>query len=118
MEKMQKTYYIWGIIVVLIFALLTVFGFVYKNKTNVYKELENKLVEAQKKYIDNKFLYPEDDKEFKVKAETLIENGFLDNLNIENDECSGYASIKKNGMVYEYFGYVSCKNYKTRGFSL
>ncbi len=118
MEKKKKVYYVWGIVVVLIFVCLTVLGFVYKDKSSVYKELEQKLVEAQKKYIDNKFLYPQDDKEFKVKSTTLIENGFLDDLKVGDEECSGYASIKKKGAVYEYFGYVSCKNYKTKGYSL
>jgi len=62
MDKMGKLSIIWGIVLLIIVALLTTFGFVYKNKTMVYKELEKKLVEAEKKYVDAKFLYPQDDK--------------------------------------------------------
>lgn len=115
---MKKMYYIWGIVVLLIFVFLTLFGFMYKDKSNVYKELELKIVEAEKKYIDSRFLYPTDEKEFKVNVKTLIDNGFLDNIDINNDTCEGYASIKKNGAVYEYYGYISCKNYKTKGYNL
>ncbi len=107
---------IWGIIVVTIFILLTVFGFTYKNKTKDYKDLEEKLVEAEKKYVDAKFLYPDDKNTIKTNAEVLIKEGFLENTKVKDETCDGYATIQKNGMSFEYKGYVKCKNYKTKGY--
>lgn len=116
MNKMKKMYTIWGMIVVLVFVLLTVFGFLYKNKSNVYKTLEEKLVAAEKKYADAKFLYPQGSEVVKVTAKEMIEYGALDSLEQDGKICDGYATIQKNGTVYEFKGYVSCENYKTKGY--
>ena len=72
---------IWGIVVVGIFVLLTVFGFMYKDKSKAYKELEEKLVSAEKKYVDAKFLYPEENNTLKTSASELITSGFMEELN-------------------------------------
>ena len=95
MNKIKNVYIVWGVIVVLIFILLTVFGFLYKNKTNVYKNLEEKLVEAEKKYADAKFLYPQNGETVKVTAEEMIEYGALDSLEHDGENCNGYAIIQK-----------------------
>lgn len=116
MNKIKNVYIVWGVIVVLIFILLTVFGFLYKNKTNVYKNLEEKLVEAEKKYADAKFLYPQNGETVKVTAEEMIEYGALDSLEHNGENCNGYAIIQKKGTVFDYKGYVSCKDYKTKGY--
>lgn len=116
MNKMKKMYFVWGIIIVALFLILILFGFVYKNKSSDYKILEQKLVEAEKKYIDAKFLYPQDNKELKVTADILMKNGYLEELKVNNEDCDGYATIQKNGTVFEYKGYVACKNYKTKGY--
>lgn len=117
MNKMKRIYGVWGVIVIGIFVLLTTFGFMYKNKSKDYKALEQKLVTAEKKYVDAKFLYPTDNQELKVTAETLKENGYLDSLEINGENCDGYATIKKKNAVFEYNGYISCKNYKSKGYN-
>lgn len=116
MKKIKNMYFVWGIIVVGIFTLLTLFGLTYKNKTNEYKVLEKKLVEAEKKYVDAKFLYPNDNKELKISAEELTRNGYMDTLELNGSTCEGYATIKKNGTVFEYNGYINCGEYKTKGY--
>lgn len=116
MNRMKKTTIIWGMVIIGLFILLTLFGFLYKNKANVYKELENKLVEAEKKYADAHFAYPEKGKVLKTDATTLIKENFLDDLNLENEECTGYAIVTHNSTVYEYKGYVKCNNYTTKGY--
>lgn len=116
MNKIKRIYGVWTVIVIMIFVLLTIFGFLYKNKTNVYKELEQKLIAAEKKYVDAKFLYPQGNEKLKITVNTLKENGFLDSLEINNEDCDGYVTIKKKNAVFEYHGYISCKNYKTKGY--
>lgn len=116
MKKMKKVYIIWGVIVVLVFALLTAFGFMYKNKSTIYKDLENRLVDAEKKYVDAKFLYPNNGEPLKITAKEMMDAGFLESMKLESETCEGYAVIQKNGTVFEYKGYVKCKNYTTKGY--
>ena len=116
MNKMKQMYVIWGMLVVGLFVLLTIFGFFYKKKTQVYKELENKLVEVEEQYVDEKFLYPEHNETVKTKASTLIDNGYLDSLEVNGEVCEGYATVYKKDSVYNYKGYVKCKNYQTKGY--
>ena len=116
MDKMHKYSIIWGIILFAIVALLTTFGFVYKNKTKVYKDLESKIIKAEKIYVDEKFLYPDKGDTLKTSADELMENGYLDNLEISGKPCKGYAIVEMDNTVYEYKGYVSCDKYKTSGY--
>ncbi len=116
MNKIQKFGIVWGVIVVIIFGLLIAFGFLYKNKSKDYKELEKKLVEAEKKYADAHFAYPDTGDILKTDSKTLIEEGFLDNLKVNDEECVGYAIVSHTSTVFDYKGYVSCNNYKTKGY--
>jgi uncharacterized protein YpmB len=116
MDKLKKYSIVWGIIVVLIFTLLTIFGLTYKNKTKPYKNLENALVEAEKKYVDANFLYPQDGSELKTSANELIENNYLESLKKDDKECTGYVTVMQNGTVYEYKGFIKCDNYTTKGY--
>ena len=116
MDKIKKMYFVWGIIVIGIFAILTIFGFMYKNKTSVYKELEDKLVEAEKKYIEVKFLYPEGNEKLKVTTDELAAYNLINELKINDEICSGYATIQRKGTVFDYKGYVKCNNYTTKGY--
>lgn len=116
MEKMQRYSILWGITLLLIVVLLTIFGFVYKNKTTIYKELEEKIVESAKKYVDAKFLYPEKGDTIKITSEELLETEFLDVLEKNEEECKGYVEVYKDGTVYKYIGYVECPNYQTKGY--
>lgn len=116
MDKMGKLGVVWGIVLVLIVVLLTTFGFIYKNKTSIYKNLEEKLVEAEKKYVDAKFLYPKDDEFLKTDTEILVKEEYIKNLKIKDEECTGYVEVFKNDTVYDYKAYIKCDNYETKGY--
>ncbi len=117
MKKMHIYIVLWGIVVVAIISLLTVFGFLYKSKTKVYKDLEEKLVEAEKKYADAKFLYPKNGENVYTSADKLIAEKYLDNINIKNDKCSGYAQVLLDGTVYKYKAFIKCDKYTTKGYN-
>ena len=60
LKKMRLISYIWGAILVLIFACLTAFGFYFKHTTKVYKEFESELASKTKEYVmENSMLYQE-----------------------------------------------------------
>ena len=114
---MNNYAFIWGSVLTLLIALLTIFGFIYKNKSNGYKELEDKIVEAEKKYVDAKFLYPTNNGQVKTSASDLIKNGYMDELKKDDEVCDGYVVVTHKNSVYDYKGYVKCKNYETKGYN-
>lgn len=117
MKRSNVLFVIWGVMVIVLVGLLTVLGFMLKDKNGKYEEVEDRLKKATSSYVDNKFLYPEDNENLKILSKDLIENGFLksDELKVNNDICSGYVILTKN-MVYEYKAYIKCNNYKTKGY--
>lgn len=116
MKQMKKFSVIWGSFLVILILILTVFGFVYKSKASEYKKLEIQLIDATKKYVDAKFLYPEEKEQLKVTFGELKENQYIEELKKENDNCDGYVIVQHNGTVFEYHGYVKCPKYITKGY--
>jgi uncharacterized protein YpmB len=57
-KEMKRLTVIWGIILVLIVALLTTLGIIFNKKNKVYTDMENNLVNATKKYVEKSFAYP------------------------------------------------------------
>lgn len=115
MKKTRNLFIVWTIIVVIIIVLLTTLGLMLKNQNKDYEKLEKKLLDSAKKYVDNQFLYPEGNEKLKVTSSELIQNQFLDELKFNDDVCQGYVIVSKDG-VYQYKGYIKCKNYTTRGY--
>lgn len=115
MNKLKKVSIVWGIVVFIIFGLLTTMGFIYKKKTAKYKKLENKLVELAKTYTATDFKFPMAGEEIIVTYKELKEHDLIKKLEIDKKTCDGYVKLTFNG-VTEYKGYVICDKYKTHGF--
>lgn len=115
MKKTKILFIIWTIIVVILIGLLTTLGFMLKSQNKHYGEIEAKLLERAKKYVDEKFLYPEDNETFKVTSKELIDAKTLDHLKYKDDACVGYVLVSKDG-IYHYHAYIKCKNYTTKGY--
>lgn len=113
--KNKKLFVVWGVLVVLIVGGLTTLGFLIEARDENYVQVEEKLLDSAKKYVDGKFLYPTDGEVLKVTKEEMIENGFLDELKYEDDTCTGYVTIKLDG-VYKYKAYIKCSKYTTKGY--
>src|SRR5574344_394012 len=107
MQDLKKMSIIWGIILVAIFALLTVLGLKWKEKTSGYFALEDKLVSATKNYYESKYAYPSMNNSVKIKYAELKEADMIDNLTYNDDECDGYVVIKNSGAI-EYHAYIKC----------
>lgn len=116
LKQMRKVSFIWGFFLVSLVVILTVFCLIYKHKSNDYKDLEKSLVEASKKYVDSKFLYPEESKQIRISFSELKESGVITELKKEEQECDGYVIVKHNGTVFDYYGYIQCPNYETKGY--
>lgn len=115
MKKTKILFVIWAIIVVIIIALLTVLGFILDNRYEKYRTLEEKLKMSAREYALDHILLEEDDGEYIVTSSELIEAGYLDNLEIDDNVCTGYVVIRNDG-VYQYEAYISCKQYTTKNY--
>ena len=115
MKKMNTIYIIWAILIILLVGVLTVMGFTYKNKLKSYKNLETKLSEAAKKYVELKFLYPEDGQIITINLEDMLEAEVINDLTYEEETCTGYVELSYNG-VYNYDAFIKCNNYVTKGY--
>ena len=116
LKKMKIISYIWGSVLLILVGGLTGIGFVYKNKIKKYEELENKLADNIKIYVDEKFIYPEEGKNIKITYQELKSNDAIDNLNIEDEECDGYGIVLHDKNTFKYETYIKCKEYKTKNY--
>lgn len=116
MKKTKILFAIWAIIVVIVIGLLTALGFILNNRYEKYKVLEDKLLESAKEYAHKELLL-EEAREVVVTSDELIEEEYLDNLDVEDDVCEGYVVII-NEDPYQYEAYISCEYYKTSGYNL
>lgn len=115
-KQMNRISIVWGVILICIVLLLTIFGVFYKRKSSDYKKLEEKIVNASEKYVESKFLYPDANQTVKITYEELKENGFIDTLQKDNEPCNGYSILSYDGHVYHYEGYIKCPNYTSKNY--
>lgn len=115
MNKMRVIYIVWASLVLVLIVALTILGLVYQKRLEPYKDLETKLSEAAKKYVELKFIYPETGEVLTIKAEDMIKENIIKNLSYKEDSCTGYVKLTYNG-VYKYDAFVKCNNYQTKGY--
>ena len=106
MKKFRKFTIAWGIILVLIFILFTMYSFKLDKKIKKYHELEEYFATSVSEYSDAK-------KNFSLSD--AIEKGIVTELKIDDDICDGYVKIA-NDEIVTYTPYISCKNYTTKGY--
>lgn len=115
MDRLKKISILWGILAVLLFAFLTTMGFIYKNRTQKYKDLEEDLVKATKKYTATDFNFPVNGQNIVITLDELKDTGLIKELRVENKKCNGYVIVSFNN-VTDYKAYINCEKYKTHGY--
>ena len=115
MNNVKKMSIIWGIIMVIIFSILTFFGLKWKDKYKGYFDLEKELVNKTQSYFEINHSYPEGNNVVKITYDELKNNNVIDELKYQDDICKGYVEIKNKGIM-EYKGYIKCNNYETKGY--
>ncbi len=117
MKKTNILFIIWGVIVFIVIVLLTVLGFMLKKVNKDYRVLENDLKVSAEKYVTNNFLFPNENEQFTITKEKLIEEGYLEDLKTSsNDVCDGYAIVKMDDVV-KTKAYIKCDKYTTKGYN-
>lgn len=115
-KKMHRISVIWGVVMLLIFTLLTIIALNWKKNNNGYKDLENLLVDKVISYYESKYSYPTGMEVVTISLAELKENNVINELNYNGDVCDGYVNVSFDGVI-NYRGYIKCNNYMTKGYS-
>lgn len=110
LRRMKIISIIWGMFLVTLFIVITAFAFKFKNNSKKYLELANEFSKKAQKYVEDNNLYPEKDSILKISKNDLIDNNYLEKLEIDDDKCDGFV-IVNNKEIYEYKAYLKCDKY-------
>lgn len=102
---------IWVILLVGIFALLSVLGFMHKKDVNNYQKYEDKLITAAKKYVNANKIYPKKGSKINIKIDDIIASGYIKKKDIEKS-CKGSIVVKYDQFI-DYLPNLKCKYYKS-----
>lgn len=110
LKRMKVISIIWGMFLVTLFIIVTIFAFKFKSNSKKYLGLGEEFSSKAKEYVEDNNLYPEKSDNLKITKSDLIENGYLEELEINDDVCDGFVivSYKDN---YEYKAYLKCNKY-------
>lgn len=112
LKKMKVISIIWGMFLVTLFIILTIFAFRFKSNSKKYLELGEYFSSKAREYVEDNNLYPSKDETTKINKSELIDNDYIEELIVDNDNCDGFVivSFKES---YEYKAYLKCNKYKT-----
>lgn len=116
LKQMKRISIVWGFVLVILVASLTAVGFLYKSKASGYKDLEEELVNLAQKYVESRFLYPEDKQKIKITLDDLKDYDYIEELKKDEDVCDGYVILSYDGFAYQYKGYIKCPKYTTKNY--
>jgi len=111
--KVKKMLFLIGAIIgLLIIGSLLIF--VFRDKTLSYNGIEEKMISATKKYLnDNEDMLPlSDNDEVIIDSNELSSNGYMKPISKyqknKNVSCSGNVVVTKSGKYYNYSPYLNC----------
>ncbi len=112
---MKKVMVMWFLLVILIFGVLTVFGFKYL-KVKDYKNYEKNLKSVARRYMgEHVGEYPETGDLLYLNESELTQYN-QNKIEIENDACIGFVVIQKGSAGYKYKSYIKCNKYTTKNY--
>ena len=116
LKKMRVISILWGMILFTLLILLTAFALIFKYKSKVYEEAASAFGDKAQEYVEDTNLYPEEDNTLIVTKEELIENKYIKDLVVKDNDCEGYVVVKYEKENYSYTPYIHCKKYITGGY--
>lgn len=102
---------VWVILLIGIFVLLSMLGFIHKKEVDSYHEYEDKLVVAARKYVNANKIYPKKGSKIEVNISDIIDAGYIKKKDIEKS-CKGTIIVKYDRFI-DYLPNIKCKYYKS-----
>ena len=117
MKQMQKISLIWGSILVGLLVLLTIIGFLIKDKNLKYQKLEQEISDATAKYVEAYKGYPKGDEKLKITLDDLLDKDIISKDELTKNNCTNaYTLVYLKNMVYHYDTYLKCTEYETENY--
>ena len=113
---MDRKYYVMGgsIIGVIFVLLISVLLLSSCNKKYSYSKIEDKLIKAAQKAVDNGDITVMENSEYLVTSDQLVQAGYIKSLDkLRNDNCSATVKIVNNSGTFNYLPNLTCANYST-----
>lgn len=101
----NKLIMLWGFVIVLLVSLVYFIGIRYEDEIK-YVNLKSDVKEAVKKYVEeNDVSLP-----FSITTETLEEEGYIDELKLNEKVCAADVIVKKKFLFYSFDIKFTCIN--------
>lgn len=110
---MKKTVILMVVFSFIMVGTLTYIGIRYEESVKEYNALESDIEEGAQIYLELNEIELSVGENYKIKAETLLNENYIETMSIDDEECIGYANIKRNLTDYEYQAYIKCEDYTT-----
>lgn len=107
---------VWGIILIAIFTLLTIFAMQYKNKLADYHAKENEIKQNVVGVFEQHWTYPNYGEHLKISFSELKELGLINDVEVNNDQCDGYVLVK-NDEVVNFQVMMKCSKYVSNNYN-
>ena len=92
---------------------LVYIGKAIERKNQNYNTYERELVEYAKIYFAEKKMSLGVGESIEINMNTLIEEELLKTSKVNEDECNGFVTVKRNIDGYSYTPYIKCNKYES-----
>ncbi|MBR6073089.1 MAG: hypothetical protein IKP76_02075 [Bacilli bacterium] len=107
-----------NVVLMVIFSILFVgtmlfIGYSIKNRNKDYVNKENELKEVAAMYVNLAKINVLEGKSADLQLEQIIRDGYLEEIKVHDNECTGYITIKKKYNQYTYIPHIKCGKYES-----
>ena len=107
-----------NVILMIIFSILFVgtmlfIGYSIKQKNKDYVSKENELKEIAALYVNLAKINVQEGKSADLQLDQIIKDGYMEEIKVHNDVCTGYITIKKKYNNYTYLPHIKCGKYES-----
>ena len=107
-----------NVILMIIFSILFVgtmlfIGYSIKQKNKDYVSKENELKEIAALYVNLAKINVQEGKSADLQLDQIIKDGYMEEIKVHNDDCTGYITIKKKYNNYTYIPHIKCGKYES-----
>ena len=83
----------------------------YQNKD--YKEKESELKEIAQMYVSLDKVKLTEGKSADIQIEQMKKDGYITEVKVHDNECTGYITVKKKYNEYQYIPHIKCGKYES-----
>jgi len=116
---MKKSTIVYFVLFGITLTILTIIIAGNNLRTKPYRELEDNVVLAMKKYYGqdtNLKKLPKNKEKVKITIEELKEFGINIDTKIKEDKCIGYGIVTGEEVSHKYKAYIKCSKYTTNNY--